>query len=153
MRRWLWRIVGYGAAVVVAAVVTTTLFVGAMTGTAGFPANAVSAFSETFLIGLTLTAPFALPGWLICLFVVARRAKAGFSPGAGFFTVSGGLDGFFAINLFLFGGEILSGGATLRFMSVAMPMVVGLNLASIIGGLAGGWAYWWVAERIRSKMS
>lgn len=114
---------GYLLSAVAAAVTAASILSAAQSGSAG-------SFAVLVTIGFFYIAFSGLPGFATAIFV-ARRFR--FRHWA-FFTVAGGINAILAWML-------MGGMKAVVVMSGDM-----LLLASLVGGLVGGFAYWFAAE-------
>lgn len=118
---------GYLAAVFVAVAVTVTLYMAGMTLTSG--GEPMPAFAASLVLGLwvgcLITCPTALPGFVIAVVLAKLLDRQGLA----WFATAGALDAVLALGIFV------SYDSAAYFPA---PTV----LACIIGGLAGGIAYW-----------
>ena len=137
LRRALVVSLGYGAAVLVASAATVAhLALPSILpddGAWGSIHAMLRDWPSMFLGGVMITAPSALPGFLAVVAVAAfhgRRDRM-------FFTIAGGLNAFAALRLSGFlGNGPFADGAYFVFCCFG-------------GGLAGGYAYWQIAENWR----
>lgn len=118
LRRGAGFLLGYGVAVVVAALATIICMNGGMIGG--------SDFLGMLMVGMIYTASFGAPGFVLAMFLAWQQKTAGWL----FFTVAGALNGILAVLLTVPMGQGLIG-----VLPFAIP-----------GGAAGGLAFWPVAR-------
>ena len=132
-----WMFLGYVVAVHVATFVTVAIIVIVSTlpdnGMMGSYYRVISSAVSMLMIGLLITAVYALPGWLISVLIAAFRSIRHTT----YFVIGGGLTALSAHVFFTGGGRDTMFGITGEFGLIL--------LWSMIGGLCGGWAYWRVA--------
>lgn len=136
--------IGYLAAVLIAA--TVTVFV--MLAPSALPDNGAwgSIYANSrqlvdiYSMGLAITFPTALPGFLLTLFVARRAGWVGWLP----YACAGALDAILALAIFDLGLQMLD-PLPPRIPLLGMPLKI--LLPCLPGGLAGGFAYWAVASR------
>jgi hypothetical protein len=126
---------GYLVAVFIAVVVTLALVMIGGLLTADDP---LPGFAATFILGIwvgcLITFPTALPGFILSV-VLARMVEM---ERLAWFTAAGAVDALLALGLF-----------TLFDRTVYFPAPV--VVACVIGGLAGGAAYWKAAGRFLTE--
>ena len=126
---------GYLVAVFIAVIVTVALV---MTGGLLTAEDPLPGFVATLILGIwvgcLITFPTALPGFILSV-VLARMADM---ERLAWFAMAGALDALLALGLF-----------TLFDRSVYFPPPV--VIACVIGGLAGGIAYWKAAGRFLTE--
>lgn len=126
--RGIWMLLGYALAVLVATTVVCIAF-GLPTmfpdgGRYGSFYAYLKDFPMMFMVGGMMTAIYGLPGWLISVTMAERRGR----QGKLWFALAGVLTAALAI--------LIAG----RFQRVFDE--TWLNIAILIGGCAGGLAYW-----------
>lgn len=135
---------GYPAAVLVS--VSVTVFV--MLAPSALPdKGALGSFyaisrelNNIFLIGLVITFVTALPGFLLTLLVARKAGWVGWLP----YSLAGALDA--VVAWLIFGIAIqMPDPAPLRASLLGAPLQI--VLPSLLGGFAGGVAYWAVVRR------
>jgi hypothetical protein len=138
VRRIAHTFIGYLAAVIASVFVTLApMFIAAaVEAGAASIGGAIREIGNTFVAGLMITFPFALPGFLLALVLsLLLRWRKWLT-----FALAGALDAIFA--LFLFNGF---GGQAMGFLNI------GMTLACVIGGIAGGVVYWQITGRFSAS--
>jgi hypothetical protein len=137
----LWVIIGYAVAVLVASLMTVTLVMAFQIlpngGQPGAFHTIVKDAAVLVYVGTLITAVYAFPWWLISVIIAFWKSVTRVR----YFTVAGALTAFLAHMLMMTMDGITAPGAIPTFGNNTVHII----MASIVGGLVGGWAYWRVA--------
>jgi hypothetical protein len=140
-KRVLFMLLGYVLAVLSASILTVICVVVATEvlnlGKPPKPIGILEDVGMLAMVGVTLTAVYALPGWALC----AGLAEWFDERRRWFFVSAGGLNAVLAHALLLYSSDGTTGE---RYYVSQFGLVI---LLSVLGGLCGGWVYWRLAGR------